>query len=103
MGRVGNAGLDEGLAQRRRAVLQHGEDELAHVLREGGQRQVAHTVVGVGCGLSGGWSLLKGELEVEVGRNIPQPQQRTKIGTNNTFNLTKYFYIFFTVLRKNVV
>jgi hypothetical protein len=79
VGCVRDAGFDESFAQRRGTVGQHADDELAHVLRERGQRHVAETVVslcGGGC-VGGCWRLFDGELDVEIGGNVSHPEQRT--------------------------
>ncbi len=83
MRRVRDAGLDESFAQCRGTVGQHADDELAHVLRESGQRHIAETVVGLcgGCGGRGGsvggcWRLFDGEFDVEIGGNVSHPEQR---------------------------
>jgi hypothetical protein len=75
---VRDAGFDESFAQCRGTVGQHADDELAHVLRERGQRHVAETVVGLcgGCGGCACWRLFDGEFDVEIGGNVPHPEQR---------------------------
>jgi hypothetical protein len=77
---VRDAGLDESFAQCRGTVGQHADDELAHVLRERGQRHVAETVIGLCGGCVGGcWRLFDGEFDVEIGGNVSHPEERAAI------------------------
>ncbi len=79
--RVRDAGFDESFAQWRGTVGQHADDELAHVLRERGQRHIAETVVSLcgGCGgggsVGGCWRFFDGEFDVEIGGNVSHPEQ----------------------------